>query len=81
MSEQREVYGVSSTAPIGTVSTVAFDVTPAERNLLLRLRQHRGMMIVDADSMCLWTANKMEQCNGKRAATEGRLPFPMDFAP
>jgi hypothetical protein len=69
---------MSSTAPIGAISTVAFEVTPAERNMLLRLRQHRGMMIIDADSMCLWAAGKIEQCNGKRPATEG-LPFRMDF--
>lgn len=53
-----------------------FDLTQAEMNLILRLRQHHGMAIVDAGSMCLWTANKMEQCNGKRP----RLPFDLEVA-
>jgi hypothetical protein len=77
MSEPREPY-ISSTAPIGTISTVTFDVTPAERNLILRLRQHRGMLIVDADSMCWWAANKMEQGNGKTPQAQ-TLPYRMDF--
>ena len=78
MSESREPY-MTSTAPVGTISTVAFDVTPAERNLILRLRQHRGMIIVDADSMCLWAAGKIEQCNGKTPGLP-QLPYRMDFA-
>jgi hypothetical protein len=53
-------------------------VTPAERNLILRLRQHRGMLIVDADSMCWWAANKMEQGNGKTPQAQ-TLPYRMDF--
>lgn len=77
MTERQEPY-MTATAPIGNVTTVSFDVTPAEMNLIKRLRQHRGMLIVDADSMCLWAAGKLEQCNGKRPATE-RLPFQMDF--
>lgn len=78
MSEPRGPY-ITSTAPIGSIQTVAFDVTPAERNLLLRLRQHGGMVIVDADSMCWWCANKMEQGNGK-VPTQSQLPYRMDFA-
>lgn len=49
-----------------------FDVSRAEMNLILRLRQHRGMVIIDADSMTLWAANKAEYCNGKRYRA---LPF------
>jgi hypothetical protein len=67
MSEQRADYQTDERQP--------FDVTRAEMNLILRLRQHRGMIIVDGDSMCIWPANRMEQCNGKRA----KLPF--DMAP
>lgn len=78
MSEQRADY-MTSTAPLGSVTTVSFDVTPAERNLIMRLRQLGGFAIVDSDSMCLWPAGKMEQCNGKRTAME-RLPFAMDFS-
>lgn len=51
-----------------------FDLSRAEMNLILRLRQHRGMIIIDADSMCLWAAGKIEQCNGHRP----RLPFEME---
>lgn len=78
MTESRADY-MTATQPIGGIATVTLDVTPAERNLLLRLRQARGLAIVDSDSMCLWVAGRMEQCNGKqRAAPE--LPYPMDFA-
>jgi|WetSurMetagenome_2_1015567.scaffolds.fasta_scaffold1122295_2 hypothetical protein len=68
MSEQRADYV--------TDQRQSFDVTQAEMNLILRLRQHRGMIIVDGDSMCIWPAGKLEQCNGKRA----RLPFDMSPA-
>lgn len=77
MTEPRADY-MTATQPISGVATVAFDVTPAERNLIMRLRQARGLAIVDSDSMCLWVAGKMEQCNGKQRAAE--LPYPMDFA-
>lgn len=40
--------------------------TPSELKLLARLRKHRGMAIVDSDSMTLWAANGPEYCNGKR---------------
>ena len=39
--------------------------TPAELKLLARLRQLRGMAIVDSDSMTLWAARGPEFCNGK----------------
>lgn len=58
MSEQRADYQAEVRHP--------FDMTQAEINLILRLRQHRGMIIVDGDSMCLWAAGKLEQCNGRR---------------
>lgn len=74
MSEPRGPY-ITSTAPIGAIQTVSFDVTPAERNLILRLRNLGGLAIVDSDSMCLWPAGKMEQCNGKQPV----LPYRMDF--
>lgn len=41
--------------------------TPAELKLLARLRQLRGMCIVDSESMTLWAARGPENCNGKRA--------------
>jgi hypothetical protein len=65
MSEQRSEYQADQRQP--------FDVTLAEMNLILRLRQHRGMIIVDGDSMCIWPAGKLEMCNGRRA----KLPFDM----
>ena len=53
-------------------------ITDAEWKLILRLRQSRGMAIVDSDSMTLWVAGKPEQCNGKRSQyADGRLPFEM----
>jgi hypothetical protein len=62
MSERQEQY---------TVARTPFDLSQAEINLILRLRQHRGMIIVDGDSMCIWPASRMEQCNGRRS----KLPF------
>jgi len=53
-------------------------ITDAEWKLILRLRQSRGMAIVDSDSMTLWVAGKPEQCNGKRTQYgESVLPFEM----
>lgn len=66
MSEQREGYSNTTTE-----ARTTFDLSHAEMNLILRLRQHRGMIIVDADSMTMWPASKPEYCNGKRY----RLPF------
>jgi hypothetical protein len=43
--------------------------TAAELKLLARLRQLRGMCIVDSDSMTLWAARGPEYCNGKRPRT------------
>ena len=43
--------------------------TPAELKLLARLRQLRGMAIIDSDSMTLWAARGPEHCNGKHAPT------------
>lgn len=43
--------------------------TKAELKLLARLRQLRGMAIVDSDSMTLWAARGPEYCNGKHAPT------------
>lgn len=43
--------------------------TPSELKLLARLRQLRGMAIVDSDSMTLWAARGPEYCNGKHAKT------------
>ena len=77
MSDQPQTY-MTSTAPIGGVTFVTFDVTPAERNLIMRLRQLGGLAIVDSESMCLWPAGKIEQCNGKTPALPA-LPYRMDF--
>jgi hypothetical protein len=43
--------------------------TAAELKLLARLRQLRGMAIVDSDSMTIWCTRGPEYCNGKHAAT------------
>lgn len=43
--------------------------TPAELKLLARLRQLRGLCIVDSGSMTLWAARGPEYCNGKHAKT------------
>lgn len=43
--------------------------TPAELKLLARLRQLRGMAIVDSGSMTIWAARGPEYCNGKHAKT------------
>jgi len=68
MSEQRADYQTDQRQP--------FDVTQAEMNLILRLRQHRGMIIVDWDAQQVWPANHAEQCNGRKA----KLPFDMQPA-
>ena len=47
--------------------------TPAELKLLSRLRQLRGMAIVDSDSMTLWAARGPEHCNGKHPRTVEEL--------
>lgn len=53
-------------------------ISDAEWKLILRLRQSRGMAIVDSDSMTLWVAGRAEQCNGKRSQyAEPALPFEM----
>lgn len=43
--------------------------TASELKLLARLRQLRGMCIVDSDSMTLWAARGPEYCNGKHGKT------------
>ena len=43
--------------------------TQAELKLLARLRQLRGMCIVDSDCMRVWPTRKPEDCNGKHAPT------------
>jgi len=43
--------------------------TRSELKLIARLRQLRGMAIVDSDSMTLWAARGPEYCNGKHAPT------------
>lgn len=68
MSEPRTDYTTEARQP--------FDVSRAEMNLILRLRQHRGMIIIDADSMTLWAANKAEYCNGRKFA-----PLPFELPP
>ena len=43
--------------------------TKAELKLIARLRQLRGMAIVDSDAMIIWAARGPEHCNGKHAPT------------
>lgn len=43
--------------------------TPAELKLLARLRQLRGLCIIDSANMTLWAARGPEYCNGKHAKT------------
>lgn len=43
--------------------------TPAELKLLARLRQIRGMAIVDSEGMKIWPARGPENCNGKHQRT------------
>lgn len=65
-----------SEASIGYL--IKIDPTEAELNLIARLRQLRGMCIVDSDSMTLWPAQKPEYCNGKRSKyARPELPFDM----
>lgn len=69
MSEQPIEYQIETIRRLGGDPVAGVDdiiPTRAELRLIARLRQHRGMMIVDADSMCLWTAGRMEQCNGRQ---------------
>lgn len=43
--------------------------TQSELKLLSRLRQLRGMCIVDSDAMRVWPTHKPEDCNGRRPHT------------
>jgi hypothetical protein len=55
--------------------------TEAELNLIVRLRQLRGMCIVDSDSMTIWPTLRAEFCNGRRSKlAKPDLPFVMDSA-
>lgn len=59
---------------------IKIDPTEAELNLIARLRQLRGMCIVDSDSMTLWSAPRAEACNGKRSRlVRAELPFDMSI--
>lgn len=40
--------------------------TEAELNIIARLRQIRGMAIIDSDSMTLWTTSRAEYCAGRQ---------------
>lgn len=65
-----------SETPIGYLTKI--EPTEAELNLIARLRQLRGMCIVDSDSMTLWAAPRPEFCNGKRSKyARPDLPFDM----
>ena len=71
MSERREPY--NATQPIATMTTVSFELTEWERNLVLRLRQaaQAGQLIVcDPDARCWWVTGRME-CNKE----DRGLPF------
>lgn len=52
-----------SVQQIGYASKI--DPTEAELNLIARLRQLRGLWLVDSDSMTIWQTGKPEHLNGR----------------
>lgn len=58
-----------SEPPASMGHVVKVQPTEAELNLITRLRQLRGLAVVDSDSMTLYACGKPEYCNGKRGKT------------
>lgn len=67
-----------SEQPIGYQAKI--EPTEAELNLIVRLRQLRGMVIVDSDSMTLWPTLRAEFCNGKKSK-HARIDLPFSMEP
>jgi len=67
MSEQPIEYQIAHIRQLDQVLDNPAELVPTlpELKLLARLRQLRGMCIVDSDSMTLWASRGPEYCNGK----------------
>ena len=68
-------YNVSE---LQTAYATKVNPTEAALDLIARLRQVRGLVVVDSDAMTLWTCGRAEYLNGKKSQI-GRNDLPFSF--